>query len=50
MAKMCPKCSGGHDDLDNYEEDEGLCIHEKIGVTLVGAVVIVGGLLATGVV
>jgi hypothetical protein len=48
MAKMCPKCSGGGHELDEPEKDEGLCIHEKIGITLVGTTVVVAGLLGTG--
>lgn len=50
MAKMCPKCSGGNEDIDDYKEEGGLCIHEKIGLTGLSAVVVVGGLLFAGVI
>lgn len=52
MAKMCPKCSGNID-ADGVEEDsanESLCIHEKIGISVVGLVAVVGGLMAGGII
>ncbi|MFB6214134.1 MAG: hypothetical protein ABEJ07_06260 [Candidatus Nanohaloarchaea archaeon] len=48
MAKICPKCSADTEPLE--EETQRFCIHEKIGITLIGAAVIVAGLIGTGVI
>lgn len=48
MAKICPKCSADTETLE--EETQKFCIHEKIGITLVGATVVVIGLLGAGII